>query len=186
MPKIIEDEKVYQAVLQTIIERGYAGATTKQMADAADVSEVTLFRKYESKLQLVGQAIVWLADQMNLASAAFYTGDIKADLLRVVQAYQESVVRHGQFFMVIISEMQRVPELTGLARVPFNIFQEIGQMLARYQAEGVLRQEHPLHALAALLGPMIYTTMMRSALEDDLLPPLDLSIHVSSFLEGRG
>ena len=36
MPKIIEDEKIYQAVMQVVGERGYAGATTKQMADAAD------------------------------------------------------------------------------------------------------------------------------------------------------
>ena len=42
MPKIITDEEIYQAVMQVVSERGYAGATTKQMAEAANVSEVTL------------------------------------------------------------------------------------------------------------------------------------------------
>ena len=51
MPKVIEDEDVYQAVIEVVAEYGYSGATTKQMADAADVSEVTLFRKYGNKAQ---------------------------------------------------------------------------------------------------------------------------------------
>ena len=37
MPKIIEDDQVYLAELQTITERGYGGATTKQIAEAANI-----------------------------------------------------------------------------------------------------------------------------------------------------
>jgi len=68
MPKIVEDKTVYRAVLQTVFERGYAGATTKEMAAAADISEVTLFRKFGTKGQLGKQALpgpcprlIWLA-----------------------------------------------------------------------------------------------------------------------------
>ena len=53
MPKIVHDKDIYQAVIQVISECGYAGATTRQMADVANVSEVTLFRKYGTKLQLI-------------------------------------------------------------------------------------------------------------------------------------
>jgi AcrR family transcriptional regulator len=185
MPKIVEDEKVYQAVLQSVVERGYAGATTKQMAEAANVSEVTLFRKYGSKLQLVKGAIASIAEQTDFESAIQYTGDITSDLFRVVQAYHDSAVEHGQFFAVLLSEMPRYPELLEMIDTPFDIFQRIGQLLARYQAEGVLRQEHPLHALATLLGPMIYIAMMRGAMQESPLPPLDLSNHVAGFLEGH-
>ena len=185
MPKIIDDAQVYQAVLQTVIERGYAGATTKQMALAANVSEVSLFRKYGSKLQLVKLAIASIIEQTDFEAAAQYTGDVPVDLLRVVQAYQDSAVRQGQFIAIILSELPRYPELAEMVDEPFNIFQSIGQLLARYQAEGVLRQEHPLHALAALLGPLIYIAMMRAAIEDAVLPPFDLTSHVTCFLEGR-
>lgn len=40
LPKILEDRQIYRAVMQVVSERGYFGATTKQMAEAADVSEV--------------------------------------------------------------------------------------------------------------------------------------------------
>ena len=68
MPKIIEDEQVYLVALQTITERGYAGATTKQIAEAANMSEVTLFRKYGSKAELIRQAITAMAEQLDFES----------------------------------------------------------------------------------------------------------------------
>jgi AcrR family transcriptional regulator len=185
MPKIIDNEQVYQAVLQTIIARGYAGATTKQLAEAADISEVTLFRKYGSKIQLVKQAIGSIIAQADFEGAAEYSGDLAADLLKMVQAYQESAVKHGQFFAILLSEMPRYPEMMEMIDAPFGIFKSMGQLLARYQAEGVLRQEHPLHALAALLGPLIYIAMMRNAKYEDLIPPLDLSLHVDNYIRGR-
>ena len=185
MPKIIDDEKVYQAVLQTVIERGYAGATTKQMAAAADISEMSLFRKYGNKLQLVKGAITWIAEQTDYESNIRYTGEITADLLEVVTLYQESVIKHGQFFIILLSEMTRYPELMEITDTPFSIFKSMGQILVRYQEEGKLRQEHPLHALASLLGPMIYISMMRNANLEAFLPEIDLGLHVEGFISGH-
>ena len=185
MPKIVNDEAVYRATIQAVIERGYAGATTKEIAAAADVSEVTLFRKYGSKAQLVKLAITAMAEQTDFASAARYTGDISADLLRVVETYQQVVDTHGQFFSSIVLEMLRIDELAETVNAPVAIFRSIGALLARYQAEGRLRPEEPLHAVAGLLGPLIYTTLMRTAILDDDLPPIDLARHVGYYLEGR-
>jgi AcrR family transcriptional regulator len=185
MPKIIDDEKVYRAVLQSVIERGYAGATTKQMAAAANISEMSLFRKYGNKLQLVKGAIAWIAEQTDYESSIRYTGEITADLLQVVNLYQKSVVKHGQFFTIMLSEMPRYPELMEIIDTPFSIFQSMGQILVCYQEVGMLRQEHPLHALASLLGPMIYISMMRNANLEALLPELDLVLHVEGFISGH-
>ena len=74
MPKIIEDEKIFHAVMQVVSERGYASATTKQMANAAHVSEVTLFRKYANKAQLVKQALASIVEQTDFVAATQYTG----------------------------------------------------------------------------------------------------------------
>lgn len=185
MPKIVEDEQIFHAVMQVVTERGYSGATTKQMADAAKVSEVTLFRKYGSKLELVKQAISFIVEHTAFATAAYYTGDIHADLLRVVQAYQDSAVKHGFFFAALFSEMSRHPELITSINEPLNIFRAIGQLIALYQAEGVLKPEHPYHSVASLLGPLMYTALIHGALENEELPRLDLSNHLACFLDGR-
>lgn len=185
MPKIVEDEEIYQAVMQVISERGYAGATTKQMADSANVSEVTLFRKYGSKLQLVKQAISFIVAETDFASAAHYTGDITADFLRVVQAYQTAAVENGLFFTALFSDISRYPDLIDSFDEPLSIFRSIGQLIARYQEAGKLREENPLHAVAALLGPLMYSAMMQSGLPDEGLQPVDPTSHVFYFLGGR-
>jgi len=185
MPKVVKDEQIFRAVMQIVSERGYSGATTKQMADAADVSEVTLFRKYGSKQQLVRQAISSIVEQTDFASAVQYTGDVHADLLKVARAYQETAEKHGLFILALFSEFERHPELTHSIDQPFNIFISIGEMIACYQSEGVLKREHPMHAVATLLGPLMYITTIRRAKSDRQIPPLDLSAHVTKFLEGH-
>ncbi|MES0361527.1 MAG: TetR/AcrR family transcriptional regulator [Anaerolineales bacterium] len=184
MPKIVEDEQIYRAVMQVVSERGYAGATTKQMADAANVSEVTLFRKYENKAELVKQAILFIVEQTDFSSAAQYTGDIHADLLRVVQAYQDSAVKHGFFFAALFSDISRYPELVEALDKPLEIFSAIQELVSRYQEEGALRQGHSTHIVTALLGPLIYTAMMRGTIPNSVLPPRNLSNYVKDFLNG--
>ncbi|MEZ4519923.1 MAG: helix-turn-helix domain-containing protein [Chloroflexota bacterium] len=56
MPKIVDDETVFQAAMQAVMSRGYDGATTRQIAESAGISEVTLFRKYGSKSELIKRA----------------------------------------------------------------------------------------------------------------------------------
>lgn len=185
MPKIIDDEKVFRAVMQTVIERGYAGAKTKQIAEAAGISEVTLFRKYESKAELVKKAIAATAVQMDFTAATYYTGDIVADLERVVKAYQELSGQHGQFITALMGEIARHPELSSLLDAPLQLMEGVGVLLARYQGEGILQPELPLQAVAALLGPLMIANMIRQTNATVSLPPPDAARHVGRFLEGR-
>lgn len=185
MPKIVADEMVYHAALQTVLERGYAGAATKQIAEAANISEVTLFRKYGNKANLIKQAISALTKQIDFESATQYTGNAAADLLRVTQMYQGTADKNGQFIYAIILEIQRNPDLIEVIDEPLGMFNAIGQLLARYQAEGIIKQEHPLSAVAALLGPLMATNMIRGVVANISFPRIDLANHVDCFLNGR-
>ena len=49
-----------------VTKYGYAAATTKKLAKAAGIGEVTLFRKYGNKAQLVKQAMIDLAERHRL------------------------------------------------------------------------------------------------------------------------
>jgi AcrR family transcriptional regulator len=185
MPKVIADMQIFQAVMEIIAARGYAGATTRQIAEAAGVSEVTLFRKYGSKAELVKRTISSLVEQSEFESATQYTGDIRADLLRVLKSYQEGVIRNEHFFFVLFAELSRNPELADSFSQPMGLFQSIGQLLARYQAEGVLKPENPLHSVASLLGPLIYSSMIARSAGKDFVAPMQIDPHVRYFLEGR-
>jgi hypothetical protein len=79
----------------------------------------------------------------------------------------------------------RNAELADIVAEPIQIFTTMGDLLMRYQKEGVLKSEHPLHALAALLGPLMYSSLVRNAVSDPPVPSLDLANHVACYLDGR-
>ena len=120
MPKVITDMQIFQAVMEIVAERGYAGATTRQIAELAGVSEVTLFRKYGSKAELVKRTISALVEQGEFESATKFTGNIQADLLRVLQAYQATVILHERFFFMLFAEFSRTPELADSFSQPMD------------------------------------------------------------------
>jgi len=185
MPKKVDDSKILLAVIQVISERGYSGATTRQMADLAGVSEMTLFRKYGNKVELVKQAIAYIIERTDFSSAAHYTGDVHADLLRVVNAYKDTAVKNGLFIFALFADIARHPELINSMKEPFDIFQSIGALITHYQTEGVLLPEPPLHSVAKLLAPLFYISTIRNSKLDETLPELDLSEHVTSYLNGH-
>ena len=183
MPKVVTDTQVFESVIKMIETHGYSGATTKQIAEAANINEVTLFRKYGSKAQLVKEAITYYGVQSGAETAATYTGDLEADLNRVVAAYQSTEELHAKVFPAIMAEMARFPELNDAANAPLGVVTKIAQLIAQYQAEGRLRSENPMQAVGALLGPLIVNSMLRKAQVID--QAVNLEEHVTAYLYGR-
>ena len=185
MPKIVADDVVFDAVLSVVVAHGYSGATTKSIAELADVNEATLFRKYGSKAQMVLQAVENLVMRTDILSLVSYTGDVRADLLQVLEALFRAEDANGDVFLVLIAEVHRHPELEGLIHTPLKLFSHIGQLLARYQAEGVLRQEHPMQAVLAFIAPISMSRRLRSLGGAGRFPKLDAVGYVDGYLGGR-
>ena len=185
MPKIINDEQIFQAIIETITEYGYSGATTRQIAETAGISEVTLFRKFTNKASMVNFAVSALIKNFDFEAATQYSGDLRSDLIKVLEAYQATVVSHCRFFLSLINEMKQHAKLSGLMNVPTELLYSISELLNRYQSEGMLRIEHPLHAAASLLGPLVYTAMINSTITENKNPEIDIHHFVDCYLSGR-
>ncbi|MCB0033369.1 MAG: TetR/AcrR family transcriptional regulator [Anaerolineales bacterium] len=185
MPKLIDDGQIYRDVMQAVTQYGYVAATTKRLAKAAGIGEVTLFRRYGNKAQLVKQAMVAMAEEADFESTVQYTGDLHGDLLRLVTGYQDSAEKSGLFFYTILIEAARHPELLQSLTMLQTRLGSVGRLLAQYQADGALKPMHPIHMLTALVGPLIALNMMQSALKGMPLPPIDLESHVANFVDGH-
>ncbi len=74
LTRIIRDDQILDAALTVVVERGYLGATTRAIAKAAGVNEVTLFRRFGSKDKLLGAAIGREAQRFE-ALGVTHTGD---------------------------------------------------------------------------------------------------------------
>ncbi|MEM7113158.1 MAG: TetR/AcrR family transcriptional regulator [Chloroflexota bacterium] len=185
MPKLVTDQAVFEAVIGAVVKNGYTGATTKIIAEAAEVNEATLFRKYGSKEQLVIKAINYLHKQAGIESLVYYSGDVRADLMRLLQRFFEGADANEHVFMAMISEIPRHPELIGAIQGPNQTMMKVGRLLARYQAEGVLKPEHPLQAVMSLIGPIVMGRMLGIANPNLPLPSVDLEAHIENYLTGR-
>jgi AcrR family transcriptional regulator len=184
MPRTVDEPRIFAAALKLLIAHGFEGATTQKIARAAGVNEVTLFRRYGSKARLFDRVIQHELADTPLTSLAF-SGDLEADLLAIVKAYVATNAKHGDIIPILLVEMPRYRELRRALRTPWANLQGIIGILQRYQRQGLLRNELPLGALSALIGPILIAQMLHHAEPQIPVPPLDLRAHVSSFLDGR-
>ena len=185
MPKIIDDNQVFRATIEVLVRHGYENATTKAIAAAADIHEATLFRRYGSKFDLIDQAIRHqLADTP--LNRLDYTGALRADLLSILQAYVEVSNLHGDIILLLFFEVGRDPSLRQFMDTPMKNIQVVLDIIEKYQAQGLLREEAPVTTLYALLGPVMMRNMAQKTNANTTLPDIDLEQFVDYFLNGRG
>lgn len=184
MPKIINEEKVFKAVLKLLTKRGYDRTTTSDMAAAANIHEATLFRKYGSKVGLIEQAIEQQLSTTPLKQVR-YSGDLRADLIAILEAYLITVEEHGEIMPMLLLEIPRHPELKNTLQIPLANIQGIMQILERYQNEGLLKEESALVRFNVFLAPIMVTKMYRRIQTDSLAIAIDVQDYVDAFLQGR-
>lgn len=184
MARTISDNQILEAALAVIVEHGYAGATTRQIAAAAGINEVTLFRRFGSKQKLL-LAVVEQEAENFMAGGVEYTGEIEADLLRIVRFYQHVVQHRGQVIAMMMTEMPRHPELVEIMQTPMQIVGKVMAMLERYQQEGKLKPEPPLQAFLALVGPLFLGGVLDAIGVASVPAPLEPVDLVHRYLQGR-
>jgi AcrR family transcriptional regulator len=76
----VKDEEVLKAAMKTIVREGYDGATTKLIADEAGINEVTLFRKFHSKENILQAVIMQQRDNaLQALTSAFLSRGVHED-----------------------------------------------------------------------------------------------------------
>lgn len=171
--------------LELLAEKGYRGATTREIARRAGLSEVTLFRHYKNKQALLSEAINRISPPVN--QALFVPkGDLEADLLALVEAISGLIEFNKGFVVRLLPELMRHPELrpegpsVGFA----HTFAAVEGFFGRYQQMGLLRSdESPQQMVIGFIGPLVARVLLLGAWGLEL--PFDLQAHVRGFLEGR-
>lgn len=174
---------ILDAVVACAERSGFGGLTTRQVAELAGVNEVTVFRRFGSKAGLI--AATFEREASTMASAiGDYTGDLNADLRRIVAAIWDGTGRRKLVIPAILSELAHNAELRSAAEHSMNEVRRVVGIVERYQREGALIEEPPLQAYAALVGPLVYLGIVSRLLPEP--PPVDLAAHVSRYLQGHG
>ena len=183
VPRKINEERVFETVVALWLDQGYAGTTTKRIAELAGVNEATLFRRYGGKAELMVSAICKPLQNVPLRTLTA-SDDVEADLRGLVEGYLETNRQVGAIFPQLLVEVSRHPELLPALEVAWENIGHLIGLIEHHQVRGSLHKENPLTALAALIGPLFVVEQFRRALPDP--PTIDVEDHVRGFLRGRG
>ena len=183
MAEPVTDATMFDAALAVLAERGYAGATTRRIAEAAGINEVTLFRRFGDKRQLILAAIH--ADISRLVDNGLTTtGDIEADLIRVVEYYSDLYRHRNGLVGTLLLEGARNPDVAALIKEPLGAMSRLAEILSGYQRAGQMVEEPTEFAVQALLAPLLVITLLGRVTSSEIAVP-DARTVVRRFLKGR-
>lgn len=176
-----KEQQILEAVVELINQQGLVGVTTKLIAQTAGVNEVTLFRRFGNKDNLVKAALKYQISKFS-EETLYYSGDLKEDLIDLVTGYQQIWLNRGGFVVNMLSEIIRYPALCEEINPLELITQKAIKLLSRYQTQGKLSQANPMLMVAELIGPVMVLGLAQHAARLKELPKIDPKIHVEHFL----
>lgn len=100
------------AVIDLVAEYGYNGVSTKEIAASAGVNEVTLFRHFGSKLNLLEKAFhhYHYGEEMQKLFDEKLVGSLHEDLLAISRRYHELMNRNRRLIQIAMKEKQVIKE----------------------------------------------------------------------------
>ncbi len=149
-------EKILETALKLFSQKGYLGATTKEIAKEAGIAEVTLFRYFSSKEALFGEVINTYSFLPTLKELLEKIRKEPYEKALKVIAYEFIKVLESKKDLIKImhSEIQRYPE--EIKKIYDNIIEHTIDLLSEYfkelQQKGFLREFDSVFAARAFLG----------------------------------
>ncbi|MCW5697679.1 MAG: TetR/AcrR family transcriptional regulator [Bauldia sp.] len=186
------DARILEAAVRVFAEHGFRGSTTRRIAKAARVNEVTLFRRFPSKDVLIRTALEAQA-QHTIAMLRDHAppqrpADMRAELAAYLAIIFPAMLATSDAHRTAIGEWGRSPELdASLMTATEFVHDEMRAYLERAQAAGLLRPDvNPLVATQALLGGLLADVLMRDRLPErfPLEPAAAIDAYLDLFLSG--
>ncbi|MFD2328224.1 TetR family transcriptional regulator [Cohnella sp. GCM10020058] len=99
-------EKLMQAAIDLMADKGFKGVSTKEIAAAAGVSEMTLFRRFGTKLTLLEQAVeqYHYAVEMTSAFEENIVWHLGEDLRSIGRVYHEIMARNRKLYLIVLKD----------------------------------------------------------------------------------
>jgi AcrR family transcriptional regulator len=167
--------RIILAAIAIISRVGYTKATTREIAEAAGVNEVTLFRHFGSKINLLMASVE--AFNANTFASTFetdLTGDYRQDIRRMAMMQIADTTSHLEMLRLLICDARNVPELREaiLAGGSANLARLSGYF-QRQMDMGVVRADIPAEVLASAFdslfsAPVLFESLFEGSLSSRL------------------
>lgn len=165
--------RILEAATRIFARDGVSGATTREIARAAKVNEVTLFRHFKNKEELLRQVILQCSKRCEhvFVEAPFET---QADLRRTVQTFAAAFARmlrdNEDFVRTFFGELNRHPKLCRRLFVesPKSAKKKFIDYLRAAQKRNLVRRDLDVATVADSLTGMLLAGTIRRPLTESI------------------
>lgn len=140
--KLSAKEKIEASALILFSRQGFYETSTLEIAKEAGVSEATIFRLFNNKINLYIETLKYTINKIDintnhvLSSLSFES--VEYDLNILVNYSFENYFKHLHIFRIFISNMIQIPEIREYA---FLIFPNLTQLFSDYLNEMYIRNK---------------------------------------------
>ncbi len=176
-------DRILKTAVEVFATAGIAGATTREIARLAGVNELTLFRHFQSKEQLLKSVVQYITalQAEALDNQDEWTQDLRIDLLHYGQIYSNHLEQHEALVRMFIGEAKRHPEealrVTQEALIPLRA--KLVAYLRNAVAKGIVRPDVDLALAIDLFTGMLLSGMLRQHIS-----PIPRGYSQEQYLEG--
>ncbi len=146
------------AAARVFAQEGLAGATTRAIAKAAKVNEVTLFRHFGTKDRLIAAVIGKTFPEVELPEGA-NSPDLKADLADFAERYEKQLMANLPMIRTMLGEIHKHRDQE--VQVLHAIFRPMRASLVERLERADLKPGVTPAIAADLLGGMILSDVLR-------------------------
>jgi AcrR family transcriptional regulator len=179
-------ERILRAAAEIITERGYTRATTKSIADAAGVNEVTIFRHFGSKRNLLSEMIhrhSALPDLTTIIENQL-TGDYRQDLIHLGTVFFTAITERKEALRMMLCEANELPEIKEvIVKIPDQLRLVITRYFQKKMDEGTLREMNPEVMAQGFLGLFFSYGIAREMLGSSIAPGVPQEALIAQFVD---
>ncbi|MEC0226399.1 TetR/AcrR family transcriptional regulator [Paenibacillus alba] len=170
-------EKILLATINLMADKGYDSTTTKEIALAAGVNEVTIFRHFGTKEKLLEAAFnrFHYGNEMTKLFNEGFTGNLHEDLLTLSRTYHNIMNRNRKLISISLKGSSTLPEsvLQEASNNPKHLKNLLAQYLTTMSSQGkVVTSNAEIQALSFMwmnFGAFISSLNAQEAVSEETL-----------------
>ena len=167
--------KILAAAARVYSQHGFRGATTRLIAQEADVNEVTLFRTFGSKEALIEEALRTCAEHADFARLPAEPEDPERELTGWFAAHRAHIRQSRPLIISCMAELETRPEVAcNAARAPHRAWAELSRYLGRLKELGHMDPDVDINAAGSMfMGAAFGDAMGREMIPEMFPKPAD-------------
>jgi AcrR family transcriptional regulator len=183
-PPVNTRDEILNAAAGVFAQHGFRGSTTRRIADAAGVNEITIFRQFGSKEALIREAMQHLTQSANLTTLPQAPVDPQRELTEWSASFIQHLRLRSSIIRKTMSEMEERPEMSECASyVPRQASNDLCDYLTALKHQGFVKVDfEPRTAAAMLMGAIFADAMGRDMMPDVYPQPASDAAHMYSEL----